>query len=40
VEESEVTDRFELIESRMGILMPSLLPDLRYGVRILLKHNY
>jgi predicted permease len=32
-------DRFELIESRRGKRMVSLLPDLRYGVRMLLKQK-
>jgi len=32
-------DRFELNESRRGIRMPSFLPDLRYCVRMLLKHK-
>jgi ABC-type antimicrobial peptide transport system permease subunit len=39
VEESEVMDRFELNESRSGTRMPSLLPDLRYCVRMLFKHK-
>ena len=32
-------DRFELNESRRGMRIPPLLPDLRYCVRTLLKHK-